>query len=147
VSSPAALSWPQWRENAEPQQSIPLEALAWARSGDKGNISNIGLIARRPEWLPLIAERVSTDVVKAYFSTLVKGTVERFYLPGLHAFNYVLQDALDGGGPASNRVDPLGKGMGQMLLDLQVRVPQSIAREALSARAARPIAADDAPVG
>ncbi len=147
VTSPAPLSWPQWRENAEPQQSIPLEALAWARSGDKGNISNIGVIARRPEWLPLIADRVSTEGVKAYFSSLVQGTVERFYLPGLHAFNYVLHDALDGGGPASNRVDPLGKGMGQMLLDLQVRVPQSVAREALSARAARPIAADDAPVG
>ena len=147
VVSPEAFTWPQWRENAEPQQTIPLEALAWARSGDKGDISNIGVIARRPEWLPLIAERVGTAEVKAYFAELVKGRVERFYLPGLQAFNYVLHEALDGGGPASNRVDPLGKGMGQMLLDLPVRVPQSIAREALSARAARPIAADDVPAG
>ena len=146
VVSPPALTWSPWRESSEPQQSIPLEALAWARSGDKGDISNIGLIARRPQWLPLIADRVSTAVVKAYFSDLVKGHVERFYLPGLQAFNYVMHEALDGGGPASTRVDPLGKGMAQMLLDLPIRVPQSIAREALSELAARPVAADDDPV-
>lgn len=147
TASPQALPCPPWRESTEPQQTIPLEALAWARSGDKGDLSNIGLIARRAEWLPLMADRVSTDVVKAYFSSLVKGRVERFYLPGLQALNFVLHEALDGGGPASHRIDPLGKGMGQMLLDLPVRVPQSVAREALSARAARPVAADDAPAG
>ena len=93
-----------------------------------------------------------------YAKNLAKRAVVLSQMPGLggstgairrlaRSVQIMLHDALDGGGPASNRVDPLGKGMGQMLLDLQVRVPQSVAREALSARAARPIAADDAPVG
>jgi hypothetical protein len=111
----------------EPMVEVPLIKLAWARSGDKGDISNIGLIARRPEWLPLIWSRVTPDVVKAYFSHLVNGGVERFYVPGIHAVNFLLHEALAGGGPASTRMDPLGKGMGQMLLDLPIKVPQSIA--------------------
>ena len=101
--------------------------LAWARSGDKGDISNIGLIARRPEWLPLLWARVTPDVVKAYFAHLVKGRVERFHVPGIHAVNFLLYEALEGGGPASTRMDPLGKGMGQMLLDLPIKITQSIA--------------------
>lgn len=113
----------------EAQVEVPLVKLAWARSGDKGNISNIGLIARRPEWLSLIWSRVTPEVVKAYMAHLVKGPVERFHLPGIAAVNYVMHDALDGGGPVSCRMDPLGKGMGQMLLDLPVKVPASIARQ------------------
>jgi hypothetical protein len=105
---------------------VPLIALAWARSGDKGNLSNIGIVARRAEWLPLIWDRVTPDVVKAYFSHLVRGSVQRYHLPGIHAINYVLEDALEGGGPVSTRMDPLGKGMGQMLLDLRVRVPAGL---------------------
>lgn len=115
-----------WKDGGEAMVDVPLIALAWARSGDKGNLSNIGLIARRPEWLPLIWDRVTPEVVKAYFSHLVKGRVERFHLPGIHAINYVLEDALAGGGPVSTRMDPLGKGMGQMLLDLPVRVPATL---------------------
>ena len=85
------------------------------------------MIARRPEWLPLIWRRVTPDVVKNYFAHLVKGRVEGFHVPGIHAVNFQLHEALDGGGPASTRMDPLGKGMGQMLLDLPVKVPQSVA--------------------
>ena len=66
-------------------------------------------------------------VVKAYFAHLVEGEVERFHLPGIEAINYVLHEALDGGGTASRRIDPLGKGMGQMLLDLEIAVPLSLA--------------------
>ncbi len=108
---------------------VPLVKLAWARSGDKGNLSNIGVIARRSEWLPLIWARVTPEVVKHYFAHLVHGPVDRFHVPGLSAINFVLHEALDGGGPASTRMDPLGKGMGQMLLDLPVRVPQSLAAQ------------------
>ncbi|MCG3189967.1 MAG: hypothetical protein LKCHEGNO_02518 [Burkholderiaceae bacterium] len=106
---------------------VPLVRLAHGRSGDKGNLSNIGLVARRSEWLPLLWQRVTPEVVQRYFAHLVKGRVERFVLPGIDAINFVLHDALDGGGPASGRFDPLGKGMAQMLLDLPVAVPASLA--------------------
>ncbi len=75
--------------------------LAGERGGDKGNLSNIGLIARRPELLPLLWQRVTPEVVQRYFAHLVKGRVERFHLPGIHAMNLMLHDALAGGGPAS----------------------------------------------
>ena len=116
-----------WVDPDEPMVNLPLIRLAWARSGDKGNLSNIGVIARRAEWLPLIWARVTPEVVARYFAHLVTGRVERFHLPGIAAINYLLHDALDGGGPASTRMDPLGKGMAQMLLDLEVAVPQSLA--------------------
>jgi hypothetical protein len=118
-----------WVDAAEPQVEVPLIRLAWARSGDKGDISNIGVIARRPEWLPLLWARLTPDVVKAYFAHLVRGPVERFHLPGICAMNFMLHEALDGGGPASTRNDPLGKGMAQMLLDLPVRVPRSLSAD------------------
>jgi hypothetical protein len=106
---------------------VPLIRLAWARSGDKGNLSNIGLIARHAEWLPLLWARVTPKVVQRYFAHLVKGRIERYHLPRLAAMNIVLHEALAGGGPASPRFDPLGKGMAQMLLDLPVAVPASLA--------------------
>jgi len=111
----------------EPLVDVPLVRLAWARSGDKGNLSNIGLITRRSEWLPLIWSRLTPDVVQQYFAHLVKGRIEPYHLPGIAGMNLVLHDALAGGGPASPRFDPLGKGMGQMLLDLSIAVPASIA--------------------
>jgi len=106
---------------------VPLIKLAHGRSGDKGNLSNIGLIARRGEWLPLLWQRVTPEAVQAYFAHLVHGRVERFLLPGIEAMNLVLHEALAGGGPASGRFDPLGKGMAQMLLDMPVAVPASLA--------------------
>ena len=127
AASPETPDPSAWSDPDEPQVEVPLIKLAWARSGDKGNLSNIGVVARRAEWLPLIWARVTPEVVKAYFAHLVHGRVERFHLPGLSAVNYLMHEALDGGGPASARMDPLGKGMGQMLLDLPVAVPQSIA--------------------
>ena len=118
---------PVWAEPAEPQQRVRLIQLAWARSGDKGDLSNIGLVARQPEWLPLLWDRLTPEVVQAYFKHLVHGPVERFHLPGISAINYLLHQALDGGGPASSRIDPLGKGMAQMLLDIELLVPASLA--------------------
>ena len=129
TSPDGAFSPPAWGDPDEPMVEVPLIKLAWARSGDKGNLSNIGVIARRPEWLPLIWNRVTTEAVRQYFAHLVKGRVERFYLPGISAINYLMHDALDGGVGASTRMDPLGKGMGQMLLDLRVAVPRSVAAQ------------------
>ena len=111
----------------EAMVEVPLVKLAWGRSGDKGNLSNIGLVARRAEWLPLLWNRVTPEAVQRYFAGLVTGRVERFHLPGIAGMNLVLHGALAGGGPASPRFDPLGKGMAQMLLDLPVAVPASVA--------------------
>ncbi len=106
-----------------PTRQVPLVALAWGRSGDKGDLSNIGLIARRPEWLATLWAQVTPAAVLGWLGHLVKGPVDRYHLPGLHAMNLVLHQALDGGGPASLRLDPLGKGMAQMLLELPIEVP------------------------
>ncbi|VTU33532.1 hypothetical protein SRS16CHR_05305 [Variovorax sp. SRS16] len=125
TAPPAA---PAWIDPDEPLRELRLIDLAYARSGDKGNLSNIGIVARRPEWLPLLWSRLTPDLVQGYFSHLVRGKVERFYLPGTHSMNLLLHDALDGGGPSSMRMDPLGKGMAQMLLDIRLQVPDSIAK-------------------
>ena len=77
--------------------------------------------------MPLLWQRVTPEAVQAYFAHLVHGRVERFLLPGIEAMNLVLHEALAGGGPASGRFDPLGKGMAQMLLDMPVAVPASLA--------------------
>ena len=106
--------------------SVPLIRLAWARSGDKGDISNIGVIARDPVLLPLLRAQLSADAVAGYLAHLVHGTVTRFELPGIHAFNFVCAQALDGGGMASMRNDPLGKGMAQILLSMPVAVPAAL---------------------
>ena len=107
-----------------PWVEVPLVRVAWGRSGDKGDTSNIGIIARRPEWLPLLREQLTQDRVARWLAHLVQGTVTRFDVPGIHAMNFLCTRALDGGGMASLRNDPLGKGMAQILLSMPVRVPQ-----------------------
>lgn len=118
---------PAWRRPDGGHVEMPLSRLALARSGDKGNLANIGIVARRPELLPLIWAEVTPEAVGRYFAHLAGGPVERFHLPGIAGINYLIHDALAGGGPASPRMDPLGKGMGQMLLDLPVSVPRALA--------------------
>ena len=103
---------------------VPLVALAWARSGDKGDTANIGVIARDPADLPLIGSQLTPERVAAYFAHLVRGGVRRYDVPGIAAFNFTLDEALGGGGMASMRIDPLAKGMAQMLLDFPIAVPQ-----------------------
>jgi Acyclic terpene utilisation family protein AtuA len=102
---------------------VPLIALAFGRSGDKGNDSNIGIIARRTEFMPVLARELTTERVKAFFSHYVLGEVQRWELQGMHAFNFLLGSALGGGGIASLRYDPQGKSYAQMLMDLPIRVP------------------------
>ena len=105
------------------QADVPLIALAHGRSGDKGDIANIGILARRSDFVPLLRDQVTADVVRAYFAHIVTGAVERFEWPGLNGFNFLLHGGLGGGGVASLRHDPQGKAYAQMLLDLPVRVP------------------------
>ncbi|HXE47356.1 MAG TPA: acyclic terpene utilization AtuA family protein, partial [Ramlibacter sp.] len=114
---------------AGPRTVVPLVRIAFGRSGDKGDTSNIGLIARHPALLPVLKEQVTPERVKAYLGHLVLGSVVRHDLPGIHAVNFVCERALGGGGMASLRNDALGKGMAQMLLDLPVEVPVSLLQE------------------
>jgi hypothetical protein len=102
---------------------VPLERLAWARSGDKGNNANIGVIARRPEYMPYIWAAMTPDRVAARFAHFLQGPVQRFLLPGLPAINFLLHDVLGGGGIASLRNDPQGKGYAQLLLDEPIDIP------------------------
>ncbi len=117
---------PQGRADA----SVPLVKLAVARSGDKGNHSNIGVIARDPEYLPWIAEALTPAVIVDWMSHVLDplhGRVERWYLPGSHSLNFLLENALGGGGIASLRIDPQGKAFAQQLLEIPIAVPQHIA--------------------
>jgi len=123
VVEPAALA-------ASETVEVPLIAVAWARSGDKGDISNIGVIARKPDWLPVLRQQLSEARVAEHLSHLIEGKVVRYELPGIAAFNFVCEQALGGGGMASLRNDPLGKGMGQILLAMPVKVPKAWFAEA-----------------
>jgi hypothetical protein len=123
IENIAIASAPPASDAAANLVEVPLIRLAWARSGDKGDTSNIGVIARRPEWLPLLRQQLTEARVAEWLAHLVKGRVTRYDLPGIHAFNFVCEQALGGGGMASLRNDALGKGMAQILLALPVRAP------------------------
>jgi hypothetical protein len=99
-----------------------LGEIAHTRSGDKGDTSNIGVIAFEPEHYQVILREVTPERVKAFFGDLVKGEVERFELPNLHAVNLLLHEALGGGGTVSLRVDAQGKTYGAGLLRMEVDV-------------------------
>jgi hypothetical protein len=107
---------------------VPLIELAWGRSGDKGNHANIGIIARRPEFLPYIRHALQPDFVSALFGHYAPAEVHRFDLPGIHGLNFMLLDVLGGGGIASLRNDPQGKGYAQILLGVSVPVPAELVR-------------------
>ena len=112
---------------ARGSRSVPLVQLAWGRSGDKGDAANIGIIARKPEYLPFIRAAITEQAVARWFAHLVHGEVRRYDLPGTHALNFTLQAALGGGGIASVRMDPQGKAYAQMLLDHPVTIPAELA--------------------
>jgi len=109
-----------------PQHEVPLVRLAWARSGDKGDSANIGVIARSPDLVAVLRRELTPTRVHAHLAHLVAGQVTRHEVPGIGGFNFVLTRALGGGGMASLRNDPLGKGLAQILLDLPVRVPATL---------------------
>lgn len=139
LPAPAALqsqTAPQPHHPPEPQgradASVPLVKLAVARSGDKGNHSNIGVMPRKPEYLPWIAATLTPAVVADWMSHVLdphNGRVEGWYLPGTHSLNFLLENALGGGGVASLRIDPQGKAFAQQLLEIRIAVPKSIAEQ------------------
>jgi Acyclic terpene utilisation family protein AtuA len=105
---------------------VPLIQLAYGRSGDKGDTANVGIIARRKEYLPILLAQVTEPAVAKYLGHLVLGKVTRYELPGIKALNFVCEQALGGGGMASLRSDPLGKSMAQILLSMPIRVPTAL---------------------
>jgi len=111
-----------WGDTVE----VPLIKLAYGRSGDKGDSANIGIIARSEEFLPFIRTALTEDAVADYMAHTGHSGVTRYDLPGINGFNFLLTDALGGGGIASLRNDPQGKGYAQMLLEFPVRVPTSM---------------------
>ena len=110
---------------------LPLSTIAHGRSGDKGNHANVGVIARKAEYYPFIRAALTEAAVVKWFAHLFDGPgkAQRFDLPGVHAVNFLLFDALGGGGIASLRNDPQGKALAQMLLDFPVPVPPAVAKE------------------
>lgn len=108
-------------------KSIPLVHLAHARSGDKGDVANIGVVAYAEDLYPLLVEQVTVDRVREHFGSWVRGAIERYELPNLWAMNFVLHGALDGGGTVSLRTDAQGKVLSSALLRMQIDVPDAVA--------------------
>jgi hypothetical protein len=108
---------------------VPLVKLAWGRSGDKGNKANVGIIARDAAYLPYIWAALDEDAIRHRFGHFIgdNPALARFYLPGSHAMNILIEDALGGGGVASLRNDPQGKAYAQILLDHPIPIPQKLA--------------------
>src|SRR5437764_13892335 len=107
---------------------IQLTKLAHARSGDKGDTANVGLIALRDEYYLLLVREVTVERVKQHFTGICQGKVERFELPNLHALNFLLHESLGGGGTLSLMTDAQGKTFSTALLRMEVEVPDEEAR-------------------
>jgi hypothetical protein len=103
---------------------IPLIEIASARSGDKNDKCNVGVMARKPEDYPLLKQYLTAEKVKDHFGALVKGKVERYEWDAIESLNFVLHEALDGGGALSMRMDTLGKNFSGHLLRMQLEIPE-----------------------
>ena len=113
--------------NRGKRSAVQLRYLAHARSGDKGDTANVGLIALDPEYYPILRREVTTARVTRHFKGMVTG-VERFELPNLNALNFLLHGALDGGGTISLKTDAQGKVYSTALLRMEIPVPPDLAR-------------------
>ena len=117
---------PKMDNHDEKLIDVPLVKIAYGRSGDKGNKANIGIISRDAKFYPVICNYLTEEVVKNCFSKFLRGKVEKYYLPGSYSLNFMLDDVLGGGGPASLRNDPQGKAYAQILLDQIIPVPKKL---------------------
>ena len=124
---PTRTTRPRGRQQPATRQ-VQLRYLANARSGDKGNTANVGLIALEPAYYPILVREVTVARVARHFRGMVGG-VERFELPNLHALNFLLHGALDGGGTLSLKTDAQGKVYSTALLRMRIPVPAAIARQ------------------
>ena len=105
-------------------QEVILEKLAYARSGDKGDNANIGIIARKPEYLAILSQQLTAKVIANYFAHTIKGEVTRYEVPGFYALNFYITQALGGGGTASIQIDSQAKTFAQMLLSMKIKIPK-----------------------
>lgn len=108
---------------------VELLKLAHARSGDKGNTANVGVIALKDEFYPLLVQQVTAEKVKEHFGEIVKGDVERFELPNLKALNFLLHESLGGGGTLSLMTDAQGKTFSTALLRMKIDIPEEEAED------------------
>ena len=108
---------------------VRLLDIAHARSGDKGDTANVGVIALKPEWFPLIERELTEARVAEHFRGMITGAVRRFVLPNLNALNFLLNGALDGGGTLSLKTDAQGKVYSTALLRMVLDVPDAEARK------------------
>ncbi|HEY3286770.1 MAG TPA: hypothetical protein VGJ96_06575 [Gemmatimonadaceae bacterium] len=109
---------------------VRLLDIAHARSGDKGDTANVGVIALRPEWYAVLERHLTRDRVARHFAGVIEGGVDRFELPNLNALNFLLHGALDGGGTLSLKTDAQGKVYSTALLRMELEVPDDEARAA-----------------
>lgn len=112
--------------NIHKKMKVSLLKLAHARSGDKGDTANVGIIALKDEYYPLLVNEVTAEKVKEHFGEIVKGGVERFELPNLKALNFLLHESLGGGGTLSLMTDAQGKTFSTALLRMEIEVPDSV---------------------
>ena len=108
---------------------IELLKLAHARSGDKGDTANIGVIALKDDFYPLLVREITAEKVKDHFGEIVKGEVERFELPNLKALNFLLHESLGGGGTLSLMTDAQGKTFSTALLRMKIDIPEEEAKD------------------
>jgi hypothetical protein len=108
---------------------VKLVDIAHARSGDKGDTANVGLIALEPRWYPILESFVTRDAVARHFKGMITGGVDRFELPNLAALNFLLHGALDGGGTLSLKTDAQGKVYSTALLRMVIDVPDDVVRK------------------
>ena len=124
-------AFPALPDDAIPDRTVPLIRLAWARSGDKGNMFNVAVIARTSEYLPYIAAALTPERVGAHYGAVLGRdhafAVDAFSVPGLSALNFVVRDSMDGGVLANVSLDPVAKGMAQLLLDVPIAISAALA--------------------
>jgi hypothetical protein len=110
--------------------NVPLAAIAYARSGDKGAGANIGVLARKPAGYEFLKKTLTAEMVKRFFAELHPASCVRYELPNLGALNFVFTEILDGGGSVSLRIDAQGKALGQALLRMKIDVPDDLLGDA-----------------
>jgi hypothetical protein len=106
--------------------TVKLLKIAHGRSGDKGNGSNVGIIARHPEIYPFLKENLTAERVKEHMKHVCKGTVERYELPNIGALNFLLNESLGGGGTVSLKLDAQGKTHASQVLRMDINVPEAL---------------------
>ncbi len=105
---------------------VKLREVCFSRAGDKGDVSNVGIACYKPEYYDVVKEQITAEKVKAYYEGIVKGRVDRYEIPGMDAFMFVMQEALDGGTTRSLRLDAYGKALSGYILNMDIDMPEEL---------------------